>query len=408
MLEAVKPTAFLRKAGQERALDAAGVPTQHTGGEKMKRLFAVTAALPLLGLSIAASAAVFNLGTGLQSLRFQVTDMGQGFYPTAINDSSEVAGFRSVDGYDHAFVWKNGGLEDMNSLAGGKSSRAYDINKSGQIVGYSLHDAPGYVNRDYSQARLWAGNTCIGLNIEHCGNEIDDCARAINDLGDVVGVADTFGWSGGTGAGGFIWRNGQITGALGAMFAPERINNAGVVCGETAGDAYNTRTAAIWQAGVTTLLPGLLPINPNAYTYATDINDLGQVVGYGYVETTALFWENNTVSDIGGLADSSDSNAYAINSSGAIVGMSYSSTGARATLWMDGGAHDLNGLIPDDCGWTLAYATDINSDGCIVGYGNYYGQTRAFLLSPVVPEPSSMIALVGGLAGLLGIRRRRA
>ncbi len=77
---------------------------------------------------------------------------------------------------------------------------------------------------------------------------------------------------------------------------------------------------------------------------------------------------------------------------------------------------NLNNLI-DDGNWSLVSATDINDIGEIVGDGiNPNGNRTSFLLTPTgepiteapIPEPSTMILLGSGLAGLVAWRRRKA
>ncbi len=82
--------------------------------------------------------------------------------------------------------------------------------------------------------------------------------------------------------------------------------------------------------------------------------------------------------------------------------------GARRCSWEGGTAFDLNTLLVDGGGWTLQSAEGINDRGQIVGYGQFGGQTRAYLLTPAVPEPSGFVlAGFGGLA-VLGQAWRRA
>ncbi len=53
----------------------------------------------------------------------------------------------------------------------------------------------------------------------------------------------------------------------------------------------------------------------------------------------------------------------------------------------------------------LEVARSINDSGEIVGYGTFDGVREAFMLTVSVPEPSSLILLVIGGAGLLTVRR---
>jgi probable HAF family extracellular repeat protein len=72
------------------------------------------------------------------------------------------------------------------------------------------------------------------------------------------------------------------------------------------------------------------------------------------------------------------------------------------------GFTQLNLAIPSNSGWSnLTEATAINNAGQIVGYGtNPQGQTDAFLLTPVVPEPSASCLLLLAASGILSARRR--
>ena len=84
--------------------------------------------------------------------------------------------------------------------------------------------------------------------------------------------------------------------------------------------------------------------------------------------------------------------------------MRYSNAYAQEAFVYRGGVmQELNNMIAPNSGWTLEVATGINDSGQICGYGiNAGGNTEAFLLTPVVPEPSTFVLLGAGAVGLLG------
>ena len=57
----------------------------------------------------------------------------------------------------------------------------------------------------------------------------------------------------------------------------------------------------------------------------------------------------------------------------------------HAFIWEAGKMMDLNKLIPDNSGWKLIIAHDINDKGQIVGEGIFNDESRAFMLNPVIP-----------------------
>ena len=60
-------------------------------------------------------------------------------FPIAINNNGQVAAYCYDPGtYAHrAFLWDDGTITELGHLPGGVSSKSYDINDSGQVVGYS-------------------------------------------------------------------------------------------------------------------------------------------------------------------------------------------------------------------------------------------------------------------------------
>ena len=277
----------------------------------------------------------------------------------AVNDARQVVGFSYTGSQTHAFLWNNGGpLQDLGTL-GGIESKAYDINASGQVVGESR--LPGATRGNAFLYDSAGGMRDLGT----LGGSYS-AAYGINASGKVVGES----WDSNAVTHAFLWVDGD---------------------GDGAGDPGEMIDL------------GTLGTYAGAKSFARDINDAGQVVGYSPVLLSAtypnhaFFWADgngNGQADPGEMIDlgspSGSSYANAINASGKIVGYHAPTTGSpHALLWEENESvpgtytvHDLNGLIPAGSGWELYHANDINDAGQIVGYGAFNGQYRAFLLTP--------------------------
>ncbi len=118
-----------------------------------------------------------------------------------INNQGQVVGYSGlVVGITHAFQWENGNMIDLGTLPGHNGSIAYDINDSGQAVGYSSNSLA-----QQSQAVLWSNGQTTDLG--NLGGNIS-AAIGINNKGQVVGFGNTTG-NGGLNHG-FIWEDGKM------------------------------------------------------------------------------------------------------------------------------------------------------------------------------------------------------
>jgi len=168
------------------------------------------------------------------------------------------------------------------------------------------------------------------------------------------------------------------------------INNAGQVVGTTTDNAQ----AFLWSSGSgMQLLPG------GVLSFACGINSSGLIVGVVDGGEAALWSGTTGVQRLGTLLNSNQSRAFAINSSGQVVGTSilFDPEGVRrAFLWSPGSG--MQGLGTP--GFTGSEAFGINSSGQVVGYSDSNGGIRrAFLWSPG-PGMQDLGALPGGTSSV--------
>ncbi len=214
----------------------------------------------------------------------------------------------------------------------------------------------------------------------------DFTAAGLDGAGRVVGTAQ---------GGAAVWSTGGTT-YLGSLLPGSEglaINNGGSIVGRIGSDAF------VYAGGAFSIFS----VPPAYGTWATAINDAGQVAGFGAVgfsETYAFLYQSGVVTQLGSFGGAI-SVANAINASGHIAGFAsragdgddWPDPRRTASVYRDGVQHDLGSLG----GW-FSEANDINDAGFVAGWSTLDDNfnERPFLFSP---DDGGMIDL-GTLGGV--------
>jgi probable HAF family extracellular repeat protein len=281
----------------------------------------------------------------------------------AINNLDQVVGVSwNAAGASRGFLWENGQMRDLGNLGApsgyNNPTLANDVNDRGQVVG-SSNNVSGY-----QRAFLWKDGVITDLGSPPSPYPVSCAANSISNRGQVVGYCVLQSDVGGR-PHALLWQNGSIV-DLGTP-DPQRpfnraiaINDAGRVIVENTDGSTSAPIHYIWQNGTWTRIG----IPPNRSTFfGSDINDAGQVAGIsGYRMEThfAYRWDAGVFTSLGSLGPAccTESEALGINGPGRIVGLS----DGRPFFWEDGTMTDLGGL-----GYGGGAAYDVNDAGHAVG-----------------------------------------
>ncbi|MFN2567105.1 MAG: hypothetical protein ABR499_19075 [Gemmatimonadaceae bacterium] len=313
-----------------------------------------------------------------------------------INNVGQVVGWSEVaSGYRHAFVWTEAdGMRDIHpaqivttdglgTIAGGLESQAYGINDAGNIVGFSTTNG-GTTGAGERRAVRWIRNA-DGSFTAHDLGELDEAgslteARAINELGDIVGYDGTS-----LAYEGFIWWSGVLTNlGQGRHSWPQDVSTTtattnklvvGFACTTLpcGGSPYH---AWLWEKtpdGWTERDLGALGCNSSS---AHGVNDKGHVVGLTRIascEIRAFVWtEAMGMVNLGTLPKGNRSEAYDINEAEDIVGWGRVGVGEDfGILWtkkLDGSGWSAQKLAgPNNLDKSFAFAINDKVPRQIVG-----------------------------------------
>jgi probable HAF family extracellular repeat protein len=297
---------------------------------------------------------------------------------------------------------------------GATSGRFNDL---GQVVGYAWNPAPEV---DYGIPLRWDGATGAVTRLADLGSDFGSGPMSINNLGQAVGRA----WSGtdfravSWDAAGAITDLGTLGGSRGLA---NDINDAGYIVGSsfTAGD--DAEHATVWHNGSILDLGTL----GGANSAANFINNVGQVVGTSSLSLDdatphLVIWNLDGTTaplDLGAMPLFQGQNYTTLtgfNDDGTVVASAVDGTlGNHAVLWDGNGLINLNTFLSPEqsaAGWSLFSANGINNNGVILASVMIPGVTGfapwTVQLTPV-PVPAAVWLFGSGLAGLVGVMRRR-
>lgn len=260
------------------------------------------------------------------------------------------------------FVWQNNVMRELPTL-GGTHGFAAGINNLDQIVGWAETPvvdtsclAPQVLQ---FRAVLYnvGKNSITKQELPPYPGHSTSAATAINNLGQAVGIS------------------GRCDQAVGRFSALKALR---------------------WEpSGTITEIPNL-----GGVTWHTpmDINDNGDVVGFsnpagpgdpeGDFISQAFYWPSGAAiaTNLGTLDGDPLSEAFALNSRGQIVGISFGGTrGARAFLYENGTLKNLSDMLRGGSSDVYLSAQDINDLGQITGrvLDAATGQTMTFVATPI-------------------------
>lgn len=302
----------------------------------------------------------------------------------AINDHGVIGGDATLPDFSTEAYTQGSDSRHFNGFKpfGGLFNRVNAIASNGDIAGTASNPGTGF---DGQRAFLVIDGQLISP-FPDTPNSLGT-ANGINANGAATGSHSV---SGGSRLG-WIYDHGQVS-SIPSFGGSSSIGNAINAHGTVAGLATEAGDG-VWNPfkyrnGVLERLP-LLAKRQLCAVFGLNNADavVGSCVQKGRIKDTtyAEVWRDGVVTDLPGLA-TGDSQAYAINDGGVIVGWSSSDKQGfvlHAVVWIDGVVWDLNSITTKPAGLVLSGAIGITTDGRILVEGNGNdGVSRNFVLTP--------------------------
>ncbi|HEX5760076.1 MAG TPA: hypothetical protein VF121_12875 [Thermoanaerobaculia bacterium] len=236
-----------------------------------------------------------------------------------LNDFGDVVGTANAGGVDlgHAVLWTGGAVTDLGTLATGSYSEAWGVNNNGQVVGSSFTNGGSFGVHGFLY-------TAAQGMVDLTPNSDTGAATDINDAGQVTGYKTALG-----GYHAFRWQGGAFV-DLGVIpgFAHSfgwAVNAAGQVAGNSTSASGNSEQLFRFTDGV-----GLQNLGGvGEHNVAWGINASGMVVGARGLSMTraVLYTDAAGLQDLNTLIDPSLGwvllAAYDINDGGEIAGYGF-------------------------------------------------------------------------------------
>ena len=347
----------------------------------------------------------------------------------AINKSGWVAGWSNQsDGTRRAVLWRGNSITNLGTLGGPNSTVPWPgLNENGMVVGISHTAEVDLLDEDW--ACELAGFIPVTTNLVCRGFVYDNgvvrelptlggthgFAAGVNDLGQIVGWAENTVHDP-------TCVDAQVLQFRAVLWEPTKtsiakrelrpfpgdstsaataINNQGQAVGisgacDQAVGRFSAVHAVRWEPdGSITEVPNL---GGAAWHTPMDINEQGDIVGFsnppiagdpGAFAVQAFLWTNGSpiAVNLGTFDDDALSQAFAINSHGQVVGVSFGGSFglARGFLYENGTLKKLNDVLGNGNGDLFLSGQDINDKGQITGrvLDAATGQTMTFVATPV-------------------------